>query len=431
MSSFQYVVLGGGNASGYAAHRFVKNGLGPGQLCIITDEPHVAYERPALSKAFLFPDKPARLPGFHTCVGMGLERQDAEWYKSKGIEYRTNTKVTEVDLGRKNLKTEGGDSVGYEKLVVATGARPVYLSDFKVPGAELEGIYYLRNIVDGERLIHAMADAKKAGNKAVVIGGGYIGMECTAALCKNGLDVTMVFPEDHLMERLFTPEMAGFYESVYGSKGVVMEKKKLVTELRGENGKVTTAVLNDGRKLPADIVLVGTGARANTQLFDGKLEMDAGGIKVNSKFQTSNPDVYAVGDVAAFPLLMYGGRTQRQEHVTNCRLSAFHAVDAITAPDKTGDYDYLPYFYSRIFNLSWQFYGRNKGTAINFGKQSDGSFGCYWVDDGKVVGAFMESGSDEQNHAIKAVAKVRPDAPPDLAAQGISFALQIGTEVKL
>lgn len=127
---------------------------------------------------------------------------------------------------------------------------------------------------------------------------------------------------------------------------------------------------------------------------------------------------------------MYGGDLQRQEHVTNCRLSAFHAVDAITTPDTAGDYDYLPYFYSRVFNLSWQFYGVNKGTAVPFGKQSDGSFGCYWVDDGKVVGAFIESGSDEQNHGIKAVAKIRPDVPEDLEAQGISFALRIGAEFK-
>lgn len=125
---------------------------------------------------------------------------------------------------------------------------------------------------------------------------------------------------------------------------------------------------------------------------------------------------------------MYGGGIQRQEHVTNCRLSAFHAVDAITKPDTTGDYDYLPYFYSRIFNLSWQFYGVNQGQSVSFGKQSDGSFGCYWVDDGKIVGAFMESGTDEQNQAIKTVAKMRPDAPEDLGALGISFALQITSE---
>eukprot|EP00210_Caulerpa_lentillifera_P005211 g4978.t1 len=423
MSSFRYVVLGGGNASGYAANRFIKNGVNPEEICVITDEPVVAYERPALSKGFLFPDNPARLPGFHTCVGMGLERQDAEWYKDKKMEYKTNTKVTSVSISDKSLTTESGDTIQYEKLIVATGARPVYLTDFKVPGAELEGIYYLRNFVDGEALVAGIAKAKAAGNKAVVIGGGYIGMECAAALCQNGLEVTMVFPENFMMSRLFTPEIAKFYEDVYESKGIVLTKGTLVSSLEGTNGKVTTAVLNTGTKLPADIVLVGTGARANSELFKDQLELVAGGIKVNSQLQSSNPDVYAIGDVAAFPLIRYNAPHQRQEHVTNCRLTAFHAVDALTNPDSTGEYNYLPYFYSRVFHLSWQFYGENKGDVVVFGDQSSGKFGCYWVDGGKVVGVFLESGSGDENKAIKAIAELRPDAPSNLNEQGINFAL--------
>lgn len=132
--------------------------------------------------------------------------------------------------------------------------------------------------------------------------------------------------------------------------------------------------------------------------------------------------------MAAFPLLTYGEGIQRQEHVTHCRLSAFHAVDVLTQPDSTGDYDYLPYFYSRIFNLSWQFYGQNKGSVVQFGRPNEGSFGCFWIDDNKVVGAFLESGSEQENHAIKTVAKLRPEAPQDLEAQGIAFAMEIGAQ---
>lgn len=202
MSSFQYVVLGGGNASGYAAHRFVRNGLTPGQLCIITDEPvslsvcsarlsfmywiSMLPMRDQLSaKPFCFlisrlgcPDSThvsewdwnvKMLSGTQQKVQDNITwRVDVhELILLSGIEYKTGTKVTEVDVVEKNLTTDKGDSVAYGKLIVATGARPVYLSDFKVPGAELEGIYYLRNIVDGERLIHAMANAKQAGNKVI------------------------------------------------------------------------------------------------------------------------------------------------------------------------------------------------------------------------------------------------------------------------
>lgn len=157
-------------------------------------------------------------------------------------------------------------------------------------------------------------------------------MECAAALSMNGLEVTMVFPEDYMMSRLFTPEIASFYEDIYQSKGIVLTKGTLASSLEGANGKVTTVVLNNGSKLPADIVIVGTGARANAELFKDQLEMAAGGIKVNSQLQTSDPDVYAIGDVAAFPLIRYNAPHQRQEHVTNCRLTAFHAVDALTNP---------------------------------------------------------------------------------------------------
>ena len=167
-----------------------------------------------------------------------------------------------------------------------------------------------------------------------------------------------------------------------------------------------------------------TGARINKELFEGQLEMASGGIKVNGNFQTSDPGVYAIGDAAAFPLKSYGGHIQRQEHVTNCRLSAIHAVASIMAPEETGEYDYTPFFYSRFFSLSWQFYGTNKGEGVLFGDKSASKFGMFWVNDGKVVGAFLEGGSPEEFAAVKAVAKSRPEAPPleELAAKGLDFA---------
>lgn len=105
VKEYKYIVLGGGNASGYAAEQFMKKGVKKNELCVISDEPYVAYERPALSKAYLSPAKPARLPGFHTCVGGGGERQTPEWYKEKGIEYMVNTKVTAADIKTHTLTT--------------------------------------------------------------------------------------------------------------------------------------------------------------------------------------------------------------------------------------------------------------------------------------------------------------------------------------
>ncbi|KAL4433983.1 hypothetical protein ABPG75_000424 [Micractinium tetrahymenae] len=423
--AFDIVVLGGGNSAGYVAQAWVKAGGGKGKLAIVGDEQVVSYERPALSKAYLFPENPARLPGFHTCVGGGGDRQPPEWYAEQGIEFLTGTRVTAVDVAAKALTTAGGDTISYGKLVVATGARPVTLADFKTPGHDLQGVHVLRNVRDADALLEAIKACKAAGGKAVCVGGGYIGMECAAGLALNGLDVTVVFPEDRLMSRLFTPEIAAFYESFYAEKGIKLLKGDIVTAVEGEGGKVTAAVLNSGAKLDCSLVLVGVGARPNTDLFAGQLDMvqgPPGGIVVNGQLQTSNPDVYAVGDVAAFPLQLTGGNLVRQEHVTCCRLTAAHVVGELLCPGGPA-FDYLPFFYSRVFSLSWQFYGLSEGEVVRHGDPASGKFGAYWVKDGAVVGAFLEGGSAKENAAIKKAVVARPAAPSDLAQQGLAFAL--------
>ena len=143
---------------------------------------------------------------------------------------------------------------------------------------------------------------------------------------------------------------------------------------------------------------------------------------MNSQLQSSNADVYAVGDVATFPLKLTGGLA-RQEHVTCARQTAAHAMAEAMAPGSAGDFDYLPFFYSRVFNLSWQFYGLNEGECVIHGDVSAAKFGAYWVKEGAVVGAFLEGGSAEENAAIKKVVAARAAAPADLKQQGIAFAL--------
>ncbi|PSC73208.1 monodehydroascorbate reductase [Micractinium conductrix] len=428
-NNYDVVVLGGGNSAGYVAHNWVKHNGGPGRLAIVGEEPYVSYERPALSKAYLFPEAPARLPGFHTSVGGGGDRQAPEWYIEQGIDFVTGTKVTAVDVAGKQLTTAAGETIGYGKLIVATGARPVTLTDFKTPGADLQGVHVLRNVQDADALIAAMQACKAAGDKAVCVGGGYIGMECAACLAMNGLDVTVVFPEDRMMSRLFTPEIAAFYEMFYADKGIKLIKGDVVTALEGTDGKVATAVLKSGARLEASLVLVGVGARPNTELFAGQLDLvqgPPGGIKVDGHLQTSNPDVYAIGDVATFPLILTGGTPVRQEHVTCCRQTAAHAVAEILAPGGPV-FDYLPFFYSRVFNLSWQFYGLSEGDMVLHGDMasSPAKFGAYWVKDGAVVGAFLEGGSNDDNAAIMKAVVARAAAPADLAQQGLAWALAL------
>ncbi|KDP42714.1 hypothetical protein JCGZ_23654 [Jatropha curcas] len=430
--SFKYVIVGGGVAAGYAAREFGKQGVQPGELAIISKEAVSPYERPALSKAYLFPEGTARLPGFHVCVGSGGERLLPEWYKEKGIELILGTEIVKADLAAKTLTSAAGEIFKYNILIVATGSTVIRLSDFGVKGADAKNIFYLREIDDADKLVEAIR-AKQNG-KAVVVGGGYIGLELSAALRINNLDVTMVYPEPWCMPRLFTAGIAAFYEGYYADKGIKIIKGTVAVGFTSDsNGEVKEVQLKDGRVLEADIVIVGVGGRPLTTLFKGQVEEDKGGIKTDAFFKTSVPDVYAVGDVATFPLKLYN-ELRRVEHVDHARKSAEQAVKAIKASEegKTIDeYDYLPYFYSRSFSLSWQFYGDNVGETVLFGdsdpKSPNPKFGSYWIKDGKVIGAFLEGGSPDENQAIAKVAKLQPavDNLDQLTKEGLAFASKI------
>ncbi|KAJ0704332.1 putative monodehydroascorbate reductase (NADH) [Helianthus annuus] len=423
--SFVYVILGGGVAAGYAALEFANKGVAHGELCIISDEPVAPYERPALSKGFLLPEAPARLPAFHTCVGVNEERLTPKWYKEHGIELILDTRVTSADVRRKTLVTAAGETISYKFLIIATGARALKLEEFGVNGSDAENVCHLRDLADATRLVDLM-QASTGGN-AVVIGGGYIGMEVAASLVINKINVTMVFPEPHCIPRLFTPKIASFYEEFYKSKGVNFVKGTVLSSfVINPEGKVTGVNLKDGSYLPADLVVVGIGIRRNTSLFEGQLTLEKGGIKVNSMLQTSNSSVYAVGDVASFPVKAFG-EIRRLEHVDAARKSARHAVSAIMEPDTTPEFDYLPFFYSRAFSFSWQFYGENLGEAVYFGDFSGTSFGAYWVHNGHLVGSFLEGGSKEEYEALAKATRLRPaiDDMSDLERQGLRFVVTL------
>ncbi|KAG9455055.1 hypothetical protein H6P81_007959 [Aristolochia fimbriata] len=428
---FKYVILGGGVSAGYAAREFAKHALKPGELAIISKEAVAPYERPALSKAYLFPESPARLPGFHVCVGSGGERLLPEWYTQKGIELILSTEIVKADLASKILTSASGATFKYDTLIIATGSTVIKLTDFGVQGADAKNILYLREVNDADKLYETIK-AKKNG-KAVIVGGGYIGLELSAVLKMNNLDVTMVYPEPWCMPRLFTAGIAAFYEGYYEKKGIKIIKGTVAVGFdSNSNGEVTAVKLKDGRSLEADIVVVGVGGRPLTTLVKGQVEEEKGGIKTDAFFKTSAPDVYAVGDVATFPLKLYN-ELRRVEHVDHARKSAEQAVKAIKASEEgkpIDDYDYLPYFYSRAFDLSWQFYGDNVGDTVLFGDNSPESqkpkFGSYWIKDGKVVGAFLEGGTPEENKAIAQVARVQPTVGDvNLVEEGLNFASKI------
>ncbi|XP_031275681.1 monodehydroascorbate reductase, seedling isozyme-like [Pistacia vera] len=410
---YKYVILGGGVAAGYAAREFVKQGVKRRELAVISKEAVAPYERPTLSKEYLLPKKPATLPDFYVCVGSGGERLLLDWYTEKGIELILSTEIIQVDLASKALVSASGQVFRYKTLIIATGSTPVRLTDFGVQGTDAKNIFYLREIDDADKLVEAIEEKKNG--KAVIIGGGYIALEVSAALRINNFDVTMVYPEPWCMPQLFIAGIAAFYEGYYAYKGIrIVKGTDLVGFTADSNGSVKEVKLKDGRVLEADIVFVDIETRPLTSLFTGQVEEERGGIKTDAFFRTSVPDVYAVGDVATFPVKLYN-EMRRVEYVDHAYKSAEHVVKVIKANEKgkaIDEYDYFPYFYSRVFDLSWHFYGETVGETVLFRNWNPAcslrKFGTYWIKEGKIVGAFLESGTLEENKTIAEVARLQP-----------------------
>ncbi|KAF2297866.1 hypothetical protein GH714_004281 [Hevea brasiliensis] len=428
----EFVIVGGGNAAGYAARTFVEHGMADGRLCIATKEPHAPYERPALTKGYLFPldKKPARLPGFHTCVGSGGERQTSDWYKEKGIEMLYEDPVTSIDIEKQTLTTNSGRLLKYGTLIIATGCTASRFPE-KI-GGNLPGVHYIRDVADADALISSLEMARKV----VVIGGGYIGMEVAAAAVGWKLDTTIIFPEKHLLQRLFTPSLAQRYEELYKENGVKFLKGASIKNLEaGTDGRVASVKLEDGSIIDADTVIIGIGAKPAVSPFERVgLNTTVGGIQVDGLFRTNITGIFSIGDVAAFPLKMYN-RTARVEHVDHARRSAQHCVKALLTAQTTL-YDYLPYFYSRVFEYEgsprkiwWQFFGDNVGETIEIGN-FDPKIATFWIDSGKLKGVLLESGSPEEFQLLPKLARSQPsvDKSKLQKASSVEEALQIAQE---
>ncbi|CAA0840878.1 Probable monodehydroascorbate reductase-cytoplasmic isoform 4 [Striga hermonthica] len=242
---------------------------------------------------------------------------------STGISLILSTKIVKPDLASKSLLPGWRESPSWVERVSflsGTQIKVIRLTDFGTRGADANNIFYVRGIDDADELVKTINTMKNG--KVVVVGGGYIGLELSEAFRINNIDVSMVFPEPWCMPMLFTAGIAAFYESYYTNKGVNIIKGTVAVGLGGNgNGEVTNVKLKDGRVLEADIVVVGVGGRPRTTLFKGQIEEKKSGIKTDSFFKTSVPDVYVVGDVATFPLKLYN-EIRRVELVDHDRKSA-------------------------------------------------------------------------------------------------------------
>jgi len=380
MKQANIVILGGGMVAGYAAKQLVELGLPPGELAILSADSAVPYERPPLSKSFL----------------AGKDSEDAikinpeDFYRQHGIELRLECEVAALDTKRKRLVLKRGDEFGFQKLIIATGARPRTLN---IAGSNLQNLFYLRTLNDSKRIRSAEEKAKHV----VVGGGGFIGMEVAAVLAQNGIEVTMVLNDDRIWKRLFSPQMSSFFERYYADKGVRIVKSSAVKELRG-NETVHSAVLSDGQTILCDLVVAGIGVQSAIELASSG-GLDVGdGILVNEYLRTSHSDIFAAGDVANYQDILFGKR-RRVEHWDNAVSQGQYCARSLMG-DAT-PFKHVPYFFSDVFDLSYEYWGDSSSAdqIVHRGDTTSNNFSAWWLHQERVVAAFTMNRPDEERNA--------------------------------
>ncbi|WP_285274691.1 NAD(P)/FAD-dependent oxidoreductase [Halopseudomonas bauzanensis] len=311
-NSARVIILGAGHAGGTLASVLRERGH-TGPITLIGDEPYPPYNRPPLSKAYI--------QGKTELGALLLKTPD--YYQEQQIDLLTGVTASAIDRAGQQLILTDGRKLAYDKLVIATGARP---RELPIDGIHLDNVLALRTARDAEQLRARFADH---GGHAVLIGGGYIGLELAASAISMGLSVTVIEREPHLLARVASEPLSRFFQQQHEQRGVRFVLASQALELIGTD-RVEAIRLSNGDTLACDLVLVGAGVVANTELAaEAGLTCD-NGIMVNLHGQTNDPDIYAIGDVSARPLPLYGHRIARVESVPNAmeqaRLAAAHML---------------------------------------------------------------------------------------------------------
>lgn len=392
MEKAKFVILGGGMVAGYAAKQLVELGLPAGDMAILSADDEIPYERPPLSKGFLA-GKDSR---------ESIRINPAHFYRDHGIEVRLQTDVASLDAGGKRLHLAGGGELAFEKLVIATGAQ---VRTLNVPGTELSGIYYLRSLGDSSKIRERAQDAQRAA----VIGGGFIGMEVAAVLAQQGVDTTMIIHSGRVFDQLFTPEMSHFFETYYTARGVKFERSAMIESISGAHS-VEAIQLAGARAVPADMVVAGIGVQPVTGFLESSGIDVSDGVVVNEYLETNRPDIYAAGDVANYNDVLFGKR-RRVEHWDNAVSQGQHAARLLMGERQP--FRHVPYFFSDVFDLSYEFWGDASGAdeIVTRGDITTRSFSVWWLVDGKLVAAFvMNRPDDERTIAPQWIESKREDA---------------------
>lgn len=366
--SSTYIIVGAGLAAASAV-----DGIGQhdqnASILIIGAEADLPYDRPPLSKQLWFGGKQVEKVVLH----------DEAFYAQHGVDLRLGTEVVALDPTTRTLRDGGGTTYQYEQLLLATGGTPRRLT---IPGGDLEGLCYFRTLGDYRRLRH---EATK-GRSALVIGGGFIGSELAAALCSNGVTVTMIFPGQWLVSRVFPESLGRALTAHYRAKGVDILDGDVPTSIRREGDQYRTHT-RSGREILSDMIVVGIGITPNIALAESAGLETSDGVVVNQFLQTSNPIIYAAGDIAFFPEHVLGPR--RIEHWDNALNQGKHAGRNMAGAGE--EFTYIPFFYSDLFEFGYEAVGDTDPRNEVFADwQEENKTGViYYLDGGHVRGAMM------------------------------------------
>ena len=359
-------VVGAGLAGAKTVEALRAEGF-DGRIVLFGEESHRPYERPPLSKGYL----------------QGNDERDTvfvhpeNWYGEHDVDLRLSTEVTGLDRHAHELMTAGGQPVRYDRLLLATGASPRHL---RLPHADLPGVHYLRNLDDSD----ALRAAFRPGANVVVIGAGWIGLETAAAARTAGATVTVLESAELPLLRVLGPQMAQVFAGLHRENGVDLRLGVEVAGLRADGSTVTGVELGDGAVVDADAVVVGIGVAPNVDLArSAGLDVD-NGVLVDASLRTSDPHVFAAGDIAnaEHPVLR---RRIRVEHWANALHQPEVAAQSILGKDAV--YDRLPYFFTDQYDLGMEYvgYATADDDVVVRGDLESREFVALWVRDGRVV----------------------------------------------
>ena len=398
VSSQTFVIVGGGLAGAKAVEALRDSDFG-GDILLFAEEEHLPYERPPLSKEYLAGKK--TLSDFTV--------QNSDWYRDHNVDLRLATRVSALDPAAHTVGLPDGTTVRYDKLLLATGSaskRP------PIPGSDAAGVHYLRTYDDAEALNSVLVE----GSSLAVVGAGWIGLEVAAGARQRGVNVTVVETAKQPLMAALGDTVGEVFATLHRDHGVDLRLQTQVEEIVVAEGRTTGLKTGDGSVVAADAVLVAVGAKPNIELAEqAGLSMGDGGVLVDASLRTSDPDIYAVGDIAAAEHPLFGTRI-RTEHWANALKQPAVAVAGMLGTP--GEYAELPYFFTDQYDLGMEYVGHAPSfdRVVFRGDVAGREFVAFWLDADNRVLAGMNVNIWDVLDDVKALIRSRTPVDADSLA---------------